>query len=157
MSIGASLRTFILEDSTISGLVGTDVWAKSQEQIPTLPSIIYTFDYKIDQYSTTGNTGLAAIGVVFACWADDITAARLLADHLRRRIDGYSGVMGTDFVQGIFHDDQEDKYDKNLKKDYVLDDYRIWYNEIQAGEFELLTESGELLLAQSGEQFLVTQ
>jgi len=157
MSIGSSLRTFLLEDSIISGIVGDRVWAKTQKQVPSLPSIIYTFDYKIDEYTTTGNTGLVAVGVVFSCWADDITAARSLSDALRRKIDAYSGVMGADLVQGIFHDDNEDKYDKELEKYYVSDDYRIWFYEAQAGEFEYLTESGMLLLAENGVQLLATQ
>jgi len=156
MSIENSFRTYILADPTISALISTRLYTRELPQRPTLPAMTYERDYTLDNYHTTGSSGLVSIGFILRCWDDTTLDSRLLANALRLRISGYQGVMATDYVYSVFRENDSDHYDSDLKKPYVETEYMLWYREIVSGEFEFYTEDSDLLLSETGEQFFAT-
>lgn len=114
MSFSQDLRTFILADGTISGIVGQKVHALRFPPFPAYPAIIFGIITGTRSHHFQGADGLASPRIQFDCYAITYLGAELLAEALRSRMDGFKGVMGGSpgtVVHGIFFDSERDLYE----------------------------------------------
>ena len=114
MSLVTDIRTFLLADGTISGLVGTRIFPLKLPQAPTFPAITYQMISGGRSHTYGGAVGLASPRFQFDCWGATYLQAEALAEALRIRLDGFSGAMGASpstVVQGVFFQDERDLYE----------------------------------------------
>lgn len=129
MSVGGDLRTFLLADATLSGLIGTRLYPLKMPQKPTYPAITYQWVTGQRVHSTDGASGLAGPRVQFDCWAETYLAMESVFEALRLRLDGYQGAAGTTKVQGAFFDNERDLYEDKVEIYRRSVDYFIWHSE----------------------------
>lgn len=128
--IAQGLRTFLLADATIAGLVGARMYPTKTPQNPTTPYIRFSLQSGESFNSTDGPSGLE--NPVFQIDAIDTTyaGATAVADAIRLRLNGYAGDMGGVEVQGVFLVRKYDlPYDEPTELSGRSADYQIWNEE----------------------------
>lgn len=133
--IRPALREFLVGDATISGLVGASrVYPIKIPQGVNQASVVYTRISGQADYKMEGPTGLNRLRIQMAAWAPTADAAVSLANAIKDRIDGFSGVMGTGgnavTVQGVFQADEREMYDDTAKLHGVMRDFFVHYEEL---------------------------
>lgn len=83
------LRERLLDDNTLKALVVDRIFPVTVRKDATFPSLVYRRVSGSNGYDLDGPDGLRTVTVEVRCWATDYTAARTLADHVRRIMDGY--------------------------------------------------------------------
>lgn len=114
-TIGENLRTFLVESNDIlavfSGAAAIDaVGQTSHPQDPPIPRIWYGRASQEEPRDFDGEGGL-----VFSLWdievqSDDNAEMIAIADAVKALLDGYSGAMGDQTIQGSFVNDHDDDY-----------------------------------------------
>jgi hypothetical protein len=130
-----ALRAFLLGDTTLSGLVGgARVFPTVLPQGTKLASVVYTRISGQGDYHMQGRSGYVRPRIQVAAWAPKADDAIVLANVVKDRIDGYSGVMGSGGaavnVQGVFQSDEREMYDDTVQMFGVMRDYFIHHEEL---------------------------
>lgn len=128
-TIAEGLRTFLIADATVAGLVGTRIYPAILPQDPTYPAISYQYIAGASDISTDGPTGLANPTFQIDCWAPTYAAMDALFEAVRKRLNGYKGVAGGAAVQGVFLVRKRDLYDNDAKVHRRSADWSIWNEE----------------------------
>lgn len=128
--IRPALRTFLLENSTIAAVVGGErVYPVVLPQGVTDPSIVYNLITETNDHHMQGASGLVMIRMQIDAYAQTHDAAAELALLIKEALDGYSGLMGSVTVQGVFADTARTDYQDDVKLHRVSRDYLIHYSE----------------------------
>lgn len=125
-TIVEQLRTYLLADATIAGLVGTRIYPAKLPQDPTMPAIMYQYIDGNSDISTDGPTGLATSTVQVDCWGASYSQMDALYEAVRLRLNGYAG---GDEVQGVFLVRKRDLYDDEAELFRRTADWSIHYGE----------------------------
>lgn len=128
-TIEANIRTLLIADGTISGLIGSRFYSVENPQDPTYPLINLERLSGVRQYSMDGQTGPTPGRFEINCYSDTLNGARVLGEAVRSKLSGFAGTAGSGTIHGAFLQDSEDIYDKELKKHIVSMDWEVWYNE----------------------------
>lgn len=129
MNTTRELRTFLLADAAIAGLVSARIYSDVLTQHDTMPAIVLTVIDGDSVYSTAGMSGLAAVKVQVDVWAENPGDRYDLADLVRLRMTAYSGAIGAGQAQGIFLDSTRDLYDDATKLYRRSFDFTVWNEE----------------------------
>lgn len=131
--IRPALREFLLGDSNISALVVARVYPIVLPQGVKQASVVYSRISGGGDYDMQSSTGYVRPRIQIAAWAPKADDAVTLANRVKDRIDGYSGVMGTGLaavtVQGVFMADEREMYDDSVQMYGVMRDYFIHHEE----------------------------
>lgn len=127
--LGGDLRTFLIADATITGLVVQRVYPNALPQNPTYPAITYNQVSGVRVRNLKGPSGTAQPRISINAWASTYLGARSLADAIRQRIDGYSGLMGSTVVGNVILDNEIDFFEDQVLVHRVLQDYFIFNEE----------------------------
>jgi hypothetical protein len=100
--IETAIRTILLADATVSGLVATRVYTGTMPQRATFPLITLKKVDKLSGLTLSDAVGPNTLRVQVDCWAQDVDGVRALADAVNGSDDqttqgplhGYSGVTG---------------------------------------------------------------
>ena len=127
----AKLMTYILGTTAISDLVGARMYPLKMPQSPTLPLLVYQRISGPREHDADGAAGLANPRIQIDAWAITYGGAKALATVVRKRIDGYSGDMGSPAVEAIFIHllNDRDFYDDVTELWRVSMDYEIMHVE----------------------------
>lgn len=112
MSVSEDVRSFMLADASIAGLVGTRVHKNHVPQDGDTPYVSY-FRGGVEYENTTD---VSAGGDPFRQFfdiesvSDDVSEADTLADYVRNRFANYRGAFGDGTVQACFVSDHDDDY-----------------------------------------------
>lgn len=93
------LRTYLLADGTIAGLVGTRIYPDKFPQTLTLPAVRMIEVVETRAPVIKGPRQFAQPLIQFSCYdreasgVDSSTRLRTLTDAIRRRLDGYVGLL----------------------------------------------------------------
>lgn len=144
--VRSGLRFYLLEDSTIAGLVDSGageavryrIFPIKLPQAERRASIVYTRISGQGDHHMEGASGLARARLQIDCWSVDPDAAARLADLVKERIDGFRGSIEWDDaspgnavdVQGIFFDSEREDYDDEVGMYRVSRDYFVWFEEL---------------------------
>lgn len=129
MSFPADLRTFLLADSTVEGLVDTRIYPVQLPQKPVLPAIRYSVISGFRTHSTPGTHGLARQRMQLDCYANTYSEAYTLAEAVRQCVDAYRGAAGSSTVQGAFLANEDEFFEAEMKAYLISRDYFIWFEE----------------------------
>lgn len=130
MSIGPSLRTFLLADTAIAALVGTRMYPVQLPQGTSQASIRYQhISGQRPIASPSGPLKLSGPRVQIDAWAPTYAEAESLAELIKTRLNGYRGAMGATTVQGAFFSDERDGWEPESKLYFLSRDYFVWFQE----------------------------
>ena len=128
--IRPALRAFLIADAPIAALVADRVYPNQIPQGVNATCVVYTRVSGRSGHYMGGRDGLAFTRFQIDAWAKDQDAAAALANRIKDRLDGFSGVMGEGdgavTVQGAFFRDEREDYDDaarlhRMSRDYFLD------------------------------------
>lgn len=133
------LHAYLLADAAISALVGgIRIYPVKLLQGQVNTSIVYSRISEVGDHHMTGPSGLNSIRIQIDAWAQTAAAANTLANLIKERIDGFSGVMtyGANSppdqqvtVQGVFFDSAREDWDQTATLYRVSRDYFFWVEE----------------------------
>jgi hypothetical protein len=127
--LAEGLRTFLLADATVAALVGTRMSPQPLPQGSALPALTYTLVNYEQPVSHNGTSGLEHHTIQIDCWGADTGAAVALFTAVRKRLRGYTGLVGTVRAQGIFLAQARDLYDDETKAHRRIADFSVWNEE----------------------------
>lgn len=111
MSFRSDLRTFLLADGAISGLIGTRLYPRTLPQKPVLPAATEQVISGDREYAMDGPTGRAKPRVQYDFYALTALEADELFDAFEARLSGFQGVVGGHTIQGAFLEAERDGYE----------------------------------------------
>lgn len=125
----SDLRTFLLADGTVAGLVATRIYPSVLPQAPTLPAITYSTISAVRDHTMAGPDGLPSKRIQIDAWGSTFAQVAALADAIRERLDGHLGAMGSTEVKGVFASTERHLYESETKLYRVSMDYIVWHRE----------------------------
>lgn len=132
--IRPALRSFLLADPAIAGVVGDRVYPNVIPQGIDAACVVYTRISGEGAYHMRGPSGLSQPRYQIDAWARDIDSAFGLANLIKARVDGFCGVMGAGTaavtVQGVFMRAEREDYDDAAQLHRVGRDYSIAFEEL---------------------------
>lgn len=128
-TIAEALRTYVLADATVSGLVGARMYPVILPQNPTMPAITYQYISGASVISHDGATGLENPTFQIDCWGSTYATMDALFEAVRERLNGAKGTFSGLYVGGIFLVRKRDLYDNDAELHRRTADYEIWNEE----------------------------
>jgi hypothetical protein len=133
--IRPALRLFLLDDVTVSGLVGgTRIFPIRMPQGEKNTSLVYNRITEASDYHMLGSSNLEQTRMQMDSWATRPDAASELANAVHDRLSGHAGIVtvgGTPQVsvefQGAFLVSGREDYDDTAELFRMSRDYLIWY------------------------------
>lgn len=125
----ADVRTFVLADGAVAGLVGSRMVARMLPQTPTLPALVFQ---RIDTrrlHDLGGGDGLPRVRLQVTAWATLPLEASTVAQAVRSRLDGVTGVMGASRIGACLCVGDRDVTDAEAGRFGVALDFLIQYEE----------------------------
>ena len=122
MAVDQDLRTYLLADATVAGLVGTRCFQNSvPSEKTTLPYIWFRRSTTIE-LDTLGPISVDwAVEFALECVSDDLAQAITLRDAVVARLRGHQGTMGDATYNWVHCRDQWDDYvPRNFEADERL-------------------------------------
>jgi hypothetical protein len=131
--IDADLRTLLLADATVAGMVGTRIYPLFVPQDSAFPAIRYQRLVTPRTRSLLGPSGLAAPTFQYDCYGEQpsgVTEAKLLAEAVRHVLDGYRGTAGASFIEGAMVVDERDlEFEEKAGLARASLDVKVWHRE----------------------------
>jgi hypothetical protein len=126
------LRTFLLGDPIVSGLVGgVRIHPNRLPQDQVEPTIVINRISEVGDYNMDGDSGLGNVRMQVDAWAQTADFANELANAVYDRLSGFRGtvVANSDAIdiQGVFLAQGRDDYDDVTQLSRVSRDFTIWY------------------------------
>lgn len=120
MSLETDLRTRLLEDPTVSGLVDTRIYPinKVGEDLD-LPCIVYQRISTTSPTILVGTTALEAARIQLQLWSHEYSESKTLANAVKAALDGNNN---TTFANEM------DRFDESVDVNYVVLDFMVWNN-----------------------------
>lgn len=109
-SVGEDLIAFLIDDPTVTNLVGRRVHANHVPQKSKYPLIWLARSGKEKDRDMDGQGGLTRHLYDLECISPDLGEAEDVADAVDDRLAGHRGTFGARTVQGVFIEDQDDEY-----------------------------------------------
>src|SRR5262245_59747961 len=134
--IRPALRTFLLNDPTVNGLVGGYRIHKArlpQDQVE--PSVVYIKVSETGDYHLAGDSGLGQVRMQIDSWAQNSDAATELANAVYDRLTGARDTVDFDSqfinLRGVFLANGRDDYDEITQLFRASRDFILWYGASQ--------------------------
>jgi hypothetical protein len=131
MSFEADLRTRLLADGTIAGLVGTRIYWKIRPQNSALPAIVLGTAYGARDQHFEGPIDAQGNRIQFDCLASTAIGAIALRDAVMAEIESPGSAGDTEFQGGfvnLYRDTAEDMTTSVVHNQMI--DATIWFNEL---------------------------
>jgi hypothetical protein len=135
MTIGASLKSFLLDDQSISVMVGGHrIYPVHLPQNTKQLTIRYSNASGDRVVSSRRDLGLAAPWVQIDAWGPTYEGVVDLSDKVLSRLNAYQGYLRQDsppstFCQGAFFRNERDGYQPESKLYYFIREYKIWFED----------------------------
>lgn len=130
--IRPALRSYLLADPVISGLVGGQrIHHVRLPQDQVEPSVVYIKVSETGDYNIRADSGLAQLRMQIDSWAQNADAATALANAVYDRLTGASSDIAVDSdvvtMRGAFLANGRDDYDNVTRLYRISRDFIIWY------------------------------
>lgn len=119
------LRTVILEDATVSGLIGSRFYPVLP-QTPTLPACTY---FRVSHY-VPDEIPFPTARIQVTCWGTSRAEARELAEAVRLAGSGFKGTRHGMRVKYAKHENDLDLRDPTTGYHTVPVDFKVIYREV---------------------------
>lgn len=131
MTVGASLRTFLLASGAISTAVGGErIYAVKLPQPTTQLSILINTVSGLRYPHASGDTGLARPRMQIQVWGPDQAAVVSLADLILARMQAFRGTIGSKTAQGIFFENEIGGWLEEGELYFFGRDYLVWFEDV---------------------------
>lgn len=125
----ADLRSFILDDPSISAIVGQRVYLRRLPQSPTIPSIVYARVTTRRSHDLDGPDHLPRALVQITSWTSSMADSSSLSSLLRSRLDGFRGTMGSIEVGSILCSGERDTEEPETGRTGVILEFQVQFEE----------------------------
>ena len=134
--IRPALRSYLLADSTVFGLVGgVRIYPVLMPQGQFSPSIVYNRITETTFYNMAGPAGMIQSIMQLDAWARSQDGAVALADAVHDRLSGQRGTItwGANspldevVTRGVFSVNAREDYDAVAEMFRMSRDYQVWY------------------------------
>lgn len=126
--IQQGLRTLLITDGTITGLIGERCYGVLLPQDPTLPALVLTTISDSPDYTHQNASGLEETRFQIDSWAASLSGARALAAAVKSKLSGFEGAAGDETIDSAFLTNQQDLHDLELQAYRVTQDFEIQFN-----------------------------
>jgi hypothetical protein len=132
--VEADLRTYVLAQTEISALIGSRMYLQKAPQGASLPLIIFSLQRSSPNHHLRGYSGVTEDTIEIECQSYTDVGAKDLKEKVRKKLQGYRGVMGSTFVNSCFITDESDHYtDRSDASDkgifIALLEFTTWHTE----------------------------
>jgi len=116
--IDSAIRTILLADATISGLVGTKIRARVAHDADALPYLVYIRGRLLPLLNYQGQSGTCSARFEIQSWSDEYSTVLTLGKAVRDALDAYSagGTVGADTILGVVIEDEDGAYEPPVKQ-----------------------------------------
>lgn len=121
------LANLLLTHASLHALVGNRVHWDSMPQGQPLPGIVMFVVSGVSHYTMQGPNGFEMTRVQFDCRGASAAAARAVAEALRAKLSGYSGIYDGFHFQGCFEQARRTRFEGDVPPPRFIDsrDYTI--------------------------------
>ena len=120
MTIETDLRTRLLDDPTVSGLVDTRIYPVNQvEDDVVFPILVYQRVSTTSPTVLVGTTSLEAARFQIQVWSNEYSETKTLANAVKVALDGNNN---TTFQNEV------DRFDDDVDVNFTVLDFTIWNN-----------------------------
>lgn len=132
MQIEQAILNELLDDSTVTDLVGRKLYYVTAPQDVVAPYVVF---FKVSGprvYSHDGASQLANPRFQFSCFATTYYEAKQIVEAIRDALEAFSGTMGGDSgteVGSCFLVNETDIYEADTRLFHIAVDYLIWHEE----------------------------
>jgi hypothetical protein len=106
--IEKALFTHVTSDTVIAALIGTRFFPNQIPQKESLPAATYQQGKGDREHDMEGAVGMVNSEYTVICYGESYSAAKELAEAVRKRLDGYSGIVGGVTIDVIMLTDELD-------------------------------------------------
>jgi hypothetical protein len=108
MSVSSAIRSILVADSAVYGLVGSRVYPQILPDGKAMPAITYQRQYKNPHDGLSGSFGTGVYNYDVSCWSDNYDEAESLGTAAQAALVDYAGTVGGVTIQHIWVDDADD-------------------------------------------------
>lgn len=108
MSVSAAIRTILVNDATVSGLVGSRVYPQILPDGKSMPAITYQRQDKNPHDGLAGSFDTGVYSYEISCWSDDYDEAASLGTAVQAALVDYSGTVSGVTIQHVWGNDADD-------------------------------------------------
>lgn len=121
------LANLLLAHAPLKALVVNRIQWDTIPQSEPFPSVVMFVISGVTDYTMQGASGLVMTRVQFDCRGNTAAQARQVANALRDRLSGFSGVFSGYHFQGCFEQGQRTRFDRDPPATWFTDsrDYTI--------------------------------
>ena len=135
----AALREVILENQTMAEAINTRLYPVIAPATVVTPFLVYRRSAIKREATFTGPLGNPTVTIDYQLMADTYESVRVLADDLRKAIDGWTGVVGDVLIRQTYLDQEFDHFAQlqgaEMPNVYcVSQSYDVIWEEIQHGD-----------------------
>ena len=127
-----AIRTFVLADPTVAGLIGPRWHPVTLPQGSAFPAVTYQRVSTSPTASHDGPCGLAELRLQVDIWGDVAGRWDTVAEvghALRQALDGVRGAFGDIWVSRIALANEHDTFEPDVKLWRRMQDYRVYHQE----------------------------
>jgi hypothetical protein len=95
MTVESDLRTYLIADTTVQGIIGTRMYPRVLPQGVTYPAIRYYLASVVENRSLSGPGGKERARLTVDSYAETYSQAKALAKAVKARINGLAASVGT--------------------------------------------------------------
>ena len=128
--IEEAIRDKLLDDSAVSGLVGTRIFANELPQKPTYPALVYE---KVDaerDFTMEGPSGFVITTIEIKAYAKSKSGVKDLETKIRQALNGKTAIVLGVKIQGIFLENEGDDFDEDLDLDITIQEFSVKHDEV---------------------------
>lgn len=104
------LRSTLLADATVAGLLGTRIYPLAADADATLPYVTWRRSSVRREPTLAGPMGVPTVTIEYDCVASTYAGARTLADAMRAVLDGFNGTIDNTTVRQTSLEDESDQF-----------------------------------------------
>ena len=130
MSLTTDLPAYLLAQSSISAIVGTDIYPVHADQGEVYPCLVFMVISDVPLESHDGPSGLSFAHIQFSCFAKQYADARSLRDALKLLLEGFKGTLtpGTASVSNVRYLSDHDTFEPLTRVFHTIVEMEIEYS-----------------------------
>lgn len=130
----AVLRSALIANATVSGLIGTRIYPVLAPAAAQLPLVTWRRSGIVRAQTLGGPMGVPQVSVEYSIFASTYETAREIADAMRVTLDGYGGTVDNTTVRQTALDNESDEFVQLQGSDLpavyqITQSYDVWWQE----------------------------
>lgn len=128
MTVEYAVRSLIIADATLLGLLGSRLYPAPLPEQPTYPALIYQQISDVNYSSHQGSSNLARTRLQLTIWGNSYDSVKVIRDNLKRVLRDFRGTVGGDRLDRIIWANDIAQPDPDTRKQMRLIDLEILHD-----------------------------